>query len=208
MHELKILQPELIIGDYSHADFYDAFKHIAPTVILSYDHDWRIPHLKIAELVGRETEARHTIADSEVKAAAVKKIINQMSSPQRVTVMQVMNDHVMLQGTINHPLNTLLYTELGLAPGKHVPLNKMRLELFTPDIPPLETEKLWIRLYSDQPEIAQVLRNMQNLPYWGSIDAVRNNQVRYISNWFIMSWTPQGRSQIMDEVLGYLRVDG
>ncbi|RXZ80667.1 AraC family transcriptional regulator [Paenibacillaceae bacterium] len=45
------------------------------------------------------------------------------------------------------------------------------------------------------------LTEMLSTETWGAIKAVRNNKVRLIPNWFVMSWTPNGQHQIMDALL-------
>ncbi|BBI33589.1 helix-turn-helix domain-containing protein [Cohnella abietis] len=206
LEELKAAQPDLIIGDYSHASFSEPFKRIASTAFLNYDLDWVVPHRKIAELVGREKEAQKVIEDLDERIAQVKQRIKAMDAPPRVVVMQIMGDHFYLQGVNNHPLNKLLYTELGLLPGKHVPKHKMRMELYPTHLPDVEADQLWIRLYSDTADVMQTLQRMQEQPHWSNIAAVRNDQAHFINNWLIMSWTPQGRSQIVDEVMAYLKI--
>ncbi|MBH5320095.1 AraC family transcriptional regulator [Paenibacillus sp. GSMTC-2017] len=203
LEELKIAGPDLIIGDYSHAPFYDTFKRIAPTVMIDYDLNWQIPYMRIAELVGREEDANRVISQLNERIAEAAELLKVIAAEKRVAVMQLMSDHVILQGTINHPLNDLLYSELKLLPGKHIPSKKMRLELFTPDIPPLETEQLWIRLYSDHADVQETLRKVQALPFWQSIQTDHIGQIRFIDNWFIMSWTPQGRENIINDILAY-----
>ncbi|MFD0589255.1 helix-turn-helix domain-containing protein [Paenibacillus sp. GCM10027627] len=205
LEELKTAQPDFIIGDYSHSPFYEAFKKIAPTVLLEYDLDWLVPHRKIAELVGREKEAQKVIEDLDKRLAKAKREIRGAYKDKQITVMQIMNDHIYLQGLKHHPLNHLLYKELGLQPGTHVPRHKMRLELYPTQLPQLEADHLWIRLYSDTADVMQTLKRMQEQPSWNNIFAVKDNQVHYINNWLVLSWTPQGREQIANEILTYLR---
>ena len=206
LEELRMAQPDLIIGDYSHSTLYDTFKRIAPTVLLKYDLDWLVPHRKLAEIVGRESEAQQVIEELDERIARARQQISRMDQPQRVAMMQMMSDHVYLQGTTNHPLNKLLYSELGLLPGKHIPRHKMRVELYPAHLPAIEVDHLWIRLYSDTADVLQTLQRTQEQRCWEGIAAVRNDQVRFIANWLIMSWTPQGRGQIVEEVLSYLKI--
>ncbi|GAA3412312.1 hypothetical protein GCM10020370_63920 [Paenibacillus hodogayensis] len=206
LEELKTAQPDLIIGDYSHSPLYKTFKQIAPTVLLEYDLDWLVPHRRLAELVGREQEAQEVIEALDERIAQVKRLIADTGNMQQVAVMQIMSDHLYLQGISNHPLNKLLYTELGLLPGKNVPTHKMRLELYPSQLPEIEVNHLWVHLYSDTPDVLQTLQRTKESPCWGQIPAVLNNQVRFTANWLIMSWTPQGRVRIVEEIASYLNL--
>jgi len=206
VEELRMSQPDLIIGDYSHSPLYETFKRIAPTVLLNFDLDWLAPHRQLAELVGREKEAQQVIEKLDERIVAARERIRALETPQRVVFMQIMSDHLYLQGISNHPLNKLLYKELGLLPGKHVPKNKMRQELYPIHLPQLEADQMWIRLYADTADVLQTLQRIQEHPHWRNTAAVQNNQVHFTSNWLIMSWTPQGREQIANEVLSYLSI--
>lgn len=124
LEELRSAEPDLIIGDYSHASFYETFKRIAPTVIFENDLDWLTTHRKISELVGREIEAQIVVEALDKKIAGARQWISQLEKVPTVSVLQMMNDHFYLQGTKNHPLNHLLYNELRLSAGKHVPKTK------------------------------------------------------------------------------------
>ncbi|MFD0681080.1 MULTISPECIES: helix-turn-helix domain-containing protein [unclassified Paenibacillus] len=207
LEELKIARPDLIIGDYSHLEHYEAFKRIAPTFILDFNLDWRVPHMKVAELVGREKEAQQTFIQLDKKITEARTRLDASANNKSVALLQIMHDHVMLQGTVNHPLNQLLYTELGLKPDKAAPINKMRLELFPQDVPKLTADHLWIRMYMDHTEVDQTFAKIRKLDFWNSIPAVQHNKIRFISNWLIMSWTPQGRNKIIDEVIELVAPD-
>lgn len=202
--ELRQAKPDLIVGDFSHEPFYDTFKKIAPTVMLSHSFDWRHTHRQLAGLIGREREAEQTIARSDQIAAEASMRLNAAAEGKAVAVLQIMPDHIMLQGTVNHPLNDLLYRELGLLPDRDVPRNKLRLQLTAQDMPELHADHVWIRKYSEHPDIEQVLQSLQARAFWKAMPAFKLGKIRFIANWLLMSWTPQGRLLIMREVERYL----
>ncbi|WP_366290117.1 helix-turn-helix domain-containing protein [Paenibacillus sp. AN1007] len=61
LDQLRRAKPDLIIGDRSCKPYYDRLKSIAPTVIVEETDDWNETHLRLAELIGREKEARSHI---------------------------------------------------------------------------------------------------------------------------------------------------
>ncbi|MEI7026902.1 AraC family transcriptional regulator [Paenibacillus sp. y28] len=187
LEQLRMVKPDLIIGDFFHHPFYEAFKQIAPTVILEHHLDWRVNHQRIAELVGREQEADQTFAQMEERIAALRERFSRTAQQQSVTVMQVVPTRVRIQGTISHPLNELLYEGLGLMPGRDVPRNKMRRELPAEELPALEADHLFlIGKAGIQPED----------PFYDKLQEVCF--LHFIPNWLFMSWTPPGRNRILD----------
>lgn len=202
--ELRQAKPDLIIGDFSHGPFYDTFNKIAPTVVLDHCLDWRHTHRQLAELIGREQEAERTIAQSDRAAAEASLRLSEVSEGNTVAVMQIMPDHIMLQGMLHHPLNDLLYRELGLLPESAVPRNHMRLQLTAQDMPELRAEHVWIRKYSEHADTAHVLNQLLARDFWSAMPAFQSGRIRFIANWLLLSWTPQGRLSIIQDVERYL----
>jgi AraC-like DNA-binding protein/ABC-type Fe3+-hydroxamate transport system substrate-binding protein len=195
MEQLRLVKPDLIIADFFHSSFYDAFKEFAPTVIVKHHLDWRVIHMNIAELVGREKEAVQTFNQLDEKTAEARKLLKSSSEKDSITILQVMHKCIRIQGSINHPLNDLIYSGLAMRPGLAVPRNKMRQEWAIEELPPLQSGHLFIAKHSNHPEIEQLLTQLQASP------AVNDRQRHFVPNWLVMSWTPQGRNRIIDEIL-------
>lgn len=199
--KLKQARPDVILGDPYHIRYAELLKPIAPSVMLQVNADWRVNYRKAAELVGREREAERTMSQLELRILEASRLLDDEMRGKRAVVMQVNHLAVRIQGTIGHPLNELLYTELGLKPGKPIPLNRSRVEVQPELLPQLETEYLFIQQHHIRAGCAKTVRTMQEVPYWNGIDAVRRGRVIWIPNWFVMSWSPIGRTRIIDELL-------
>ncbi|GAA3406365.1 helix-turn-helix domain-containing protein [Paenibacillus hodogayensis] len=194
-------RPDLIIGDHYHQEYRDDLKRIGPTVILDRsDWNWRLIHLKIAELASREREAEHEIARLEVRAHEMRGKLRRLYGDDRVTVMQVNHRLVGIQGSGNHPLNELLFTELGLRNGTLAPADSWRMEIEPELLPHFETDHIFIQKHHLLAGSERIADRLQKTVSWNTNDAVRNNKVRWIPNWFVMSWTPNGRNQIIDSL--------
>lgn len=193
LERLRQARPELIIGDFFHSDYYDQLKQIAPTVIIPYNGDWRVLHMKLAELTNRENEATNTFKQLERKAAMAKRILYERNRRDDVMIMYLQQDRLRIQGAVNHPLSQLTYGELELNPAELVPLNKKRHDFEPNQIPKLpQGNQLFVHLWGTK----------QEYPYWEEFrDRADLKNIRYISDWLTMSWTPNGRRQIIDELL-------
>jgi ABC-type Fe3+-hydroxamate transport system substrate-binding protein len=201
--ELREAKPDLIIADFSHDIFQDTFRKIAPTIGIPHSFDWRYTHMQLAELVGREGEAADSIRQSRQIAAETAARLNKIAAGQSVAMLQVMPDHIILQGTVRHPLNELLYQELNLQADSAVPRDQLRLQVTAQDIPELQADHLWIRKYNEHRDVQRVYGNLQARGFWPAMPALLHNQIRHVSNWLLLSWTPQGRQEIMNEIESY-----
>ncbi|TNJ65433.1 AraC family transcriptional regulator [Paenibacillus hemerocallicola] len=192
--QLRLVKPDLIIADYFHHGLYDSLKQIAPCVVLKHHLDWRVTHTNIAGLVGREKEADSTFRELEERTTEASRRLRSSDRLGSVAVMQLLPTVIRLQGSVNHPLNELLYAELGLEPGAAVPRNKMREEWVadvSPDeLPDPESDYLFVYTPGGRKEIGKGTGKWR-----GAV------QTRLIPNWLSMSWTPQGRNAIIDEVI-------
>ncbi|WP_188889430.1 helix-turn-helix domain-containing protein [Paenibacillus radicis (ex Gao et al. 2016)] len=204
MEELKQSAPDLIIADHYHTDFKDNFKEIALPVILDLSlWDWKLNFIKIAELLGRESEADQAIARLELRASEVKRALQIKLGKRRVTLMQASHRTVGIQGTGGHPLNELLYRDLGLEPGIPVIGDIWRQEMPPEALPMLETEHLFIHKHHVLAGSELMYQRLIHNDVWHRIPAVKKDKVTLIDNWFAMSWTPIGRRSIMDHLLKY-----
>ncbi|TMV48465.1 AraC family transcriptional regulator [Paenibacillus mesophilus] len=193
--------PDLIVADCFHAAFEAQLKQIAPVVMLRNDPDWRVNHTRIAELVGQEEEAKRTIGSMEQRERQARLLLGSTLGKARIAIMQVNHKLARLQGTAHHPLNELCYNGLGLQPGGNIPSSHFRQE-FTPEwLPALEADYLFIHKNHIRAGCDRIFRVMQSTASWNSIQAVRDDNVHFIPNWFRMSWTPPGRHRIIDELL-------
>ncbi len=202
MEILKQAQPSLIIGDNYHIEYRELFKPFAAHVFVEFpEWNWRVIYMTMAELVDREREAEQVLNRLDLRIADVRSALRAAWGEEKVTVIQVNHRSVGIQGTTNHPLNTLLHAELGLKPGSPVPTDDWRLELPPESLPNLETNRIFVHKHHLRAGSERVYSRMIASTSWNDIAAVKNNAVFTIPNWFLMSWTPLGRHAILDALL-------
>lgn len=204
MAELKAAAPDLIIGDYSHSDLLDELQTIAPTVVIKHSLEWRTPFLNMADLVDRRQEAERMISHVEERVAEHAHLVVSRHGNPTLTMLQVLHDSIMVQGTVCHPLNELLYRELRLQPGSHTPTMEMRHYLQSQDVPAFQSDVICVRLYKEHPLVLQMWDRMRQLPFWNELPAVRSGRLHMTGNWLVGSWTPQGRIRIAEDITGMM----
>lgn len=115
--------------------------------------------------------------------------------------MRVIHKLIRIQGLSNHPVNELIYRDLGLKPGFCVPSNASNTEFSPDNYPDMDTDHLFVQKLFFHPEDETIFAGMQKSPRWQAIRAVANDCVHMTPNWVGMSWSTSGRMRIIDELL-------
>jgi AraC-like DNA-binding protein/ABC-type Fe3+-hydroxamate transport system substrate-binding protein len=206
MEELQAAKPDLIICDRHHYRFMTEFKEFASQVVSLTEINWRTNYSKMAEILGLQNEMNERLYELDSRIAEVRRSLQSSMSGESVIVIQVTHLGIRLQGMVGHPLNELLYGELGLLPGKNMPLSAAFLELAPEWLPFLEADRLLIHMNHLRAGSEHVYARMRSTHAWSSIRAVQRNRVHMIPNWFRMSWSPEGQEDILDELLEFVEV--
>ncbi|AFC29108.1 transcriptional regulator [Paenibacillus mucilaginosus 3016] len=201
LNALRQASPDLILADFRHMPFYEQLKQIAPTVMLEFTVDWRKNHRRIAELIGREKEAQQNFTQLEQKVSYARHLLSDSYGHETISLLRLYPDKIRVQGSSGHPVNELLYTELGLKPGSAVPIKEQVKEFPLTNLAPFETDHLFIFKHYPPRYDEEVLSQLQASPSWCGMHAYRSGRIRIIANWIALSWTPIGQNQIMDELL-------
>lgn len=205
LQQMCLSHPDLIIADEYHTEFRDRLKQTAPPVFLDFSvWNWKRNFEQIAELVNREREASEMLTRLYVQSETTGQALRQIVGRERLLLMQVNHRAIGIQGQKNHPLNEMVYGELGLNPGGQAPAELWRLELQPESMPVLETEHLFIHQHHVLAGSGERYEEMMSTPAWARIEAVQRGNIYTIQNWFAMSWTPLGRQRIMNELLSLL----
>ncbi|MDF2668866.1 MAG: transcriptional regulator [Paenibacillus sp.] len=201
LEQMRQAEPELIIADSYHSPYLEQLQQIAPTVKLDYCLDWRSLHKQIAGIVGREREAEQNFKLMEQKENKARALLAHRYENDTIAVVGILHKLIRIYGTSSHPLNDLIYNGLGLKPAHCVPWNQMRVEFSTEEYPYLDCDHLFILKFF-YPGDELLFKSIQLTPEWRSIKAVKSNRTRLVPNWVGMSWSPYGREQIIEELLG------
>lgn len=192
MQQLQQAKPDLIITDFRHQPYLSDMRAIAQVAITAETTDWRNSYTQIAEWVGKEKTALQQMSQLDRSIEQLRMYARHTIGAQAISVMRLIYDDVRIQGMVNHPLNDLLYSQIGLLAGEQVPAQE-RLIAFSPaQLPELHTD---ILLIYQHPSFA---RHNQE---WAGLRSVPKQTTFFIPNWIAMSWTPVGQSQIIERLL-------
>lgn len=198
-------EPELIICDHYHLPYLEQLRSIAPAVALDPSMDWQAVYRQTAEIAGRGKEAEETIRAHSRELEAAGRELRRRFGDETVALVRFIHKLIRLQGKSGHPLNDLIYAELGLKPGYCVSTHSMTMEYSPAKPPPFDADHLFVQSEFFFPEDEELFRSVQLTPAWQTMKASIGGHVRYTANWAAMSWTPAGRKQIVEQLLDYAR---
>lgn len=194
LEQMREFRPDIILSDARHLPLYERLKQIAPTVVLRPSMDWRSGYMHMAELVGREMEARHICLQLADRVRAARQRLSQTIGQKTISLIRLHDGKIRVQGRVDHPLNNLLYAELGLLPGSCVPKDQRLREVALESLAAFETDYLLV--YEDSAADSRLLKGTE----WYSAGATQNRRTHLIPNWVSMSWAPTGQHQIIDRL--------
>ncbi|MBA2942833.1 helix-turn-helix domain-containing protein [Paenibacillus sp. CGMCC 1.16610] len=194
LEQMREYGPDIILTDVRHMPFYEQLKQIAPTVVVRLSMDWRMAYMHLAELIGREAEARCNTLQLTARVRAARDRLSHTIGNRTISLIRLQDGKIRLQGKSDHPLNNLLYTELGLQPGSWVPRNLRDKEVTPESLAAFGTDYLLV--YEDSPADSQLL---QSVIQQSATDA-QSLKMHLIPNWIRMSWVPSGQHQIIDSL--------
>ncbi|RXZ84855.1 iron-uptake system-binding protein [Paenibacillaceae bacterium] len=172
------LSPDLIIGtDMETATVHERLSKIAPTIPVShFGPDWQNNLELLAELTGKQEQARTVIADYEKSREEARQLVASLDQNTEVLAIRVRGQQMMI-----YPedvfLNDVLYEQLGFKvpgliqkTGQQEVLSLEGLSQMNPDYILLQYD-----LYENGGSMA-ALDELQNSPVWQGLDAAKNSR--------------------------------
>ncbi|MEF3302122.1 ABC transporter substrate-binding protein [Paenibacillus sp. GYB003] len=173
------LNPDLIIGTKVEQEaVYDKLKKIAPTVFIeNVGVQWK-DNLKLhAEAVGKTEEADKLLKQYEQRVEKFKK--ERGTKPSQVALLRPRQDHVRVY--LPETFSGAIASEAGLTrPAAQNVKGKQHLSITEEQIADLDADViLW---FGRENELAYFRDKIRGNPIWGTLKAVKSNQVHQVSS--------------------------
>jgi iron complex transport system substrate-binding protein len=203
------LEPDVILIDtWLAEEAYDEFEKIAPTVVLGtedeeayYDPDyWKSDLMKIAELVDKEAEAEQAVEELEKKTEEAAEQVAELDEKQ-LAYLRIREDAVQIYPQSGHPMNSLLYEDLGFEPSALTD-ERERGDLSLEVLPEMEADHLFMQV--DASGGPDNLSSMKDSSIWNNLPSVEQEQTMETDYWIYKAWGLIGRGEIIDETLEYI----
>ncbi|WP_020620632.1 ABC transporter substrate-binding protein [Paenibacillus daejeonensis] len=203
------LDPDVILIESRTAEStYDELSKIAPTLVLghewlAYEDDptaWTLDLLKIAELYGKEDLAREKIEQLELKTAEARLTIEALDD-KRMAYLRVREKTIQIYAAKGHPMNTLLYHDLGFEPASLTP-EEQREDLSLEVVSDLDASIIFLEV---DPNGLDNLASMRESALWAQVPAVAEEGLYETDSfWLFKGWGAIGREAIIDDILSWL----
>jgi iron complex transport system substrate-binding protein len=209
LEQVLATEPDLIISDQWMVEgIYEDLKEIAPVVVIGTDDSseyndpdfWEADFIKTAEIFGKTEEAQEIIDQLDEQTAEVKKQVAQLEN-KKMAFLRIREKVINLYAETGHPMNTLLYSDLGFEPSAMTPPDSPE-DLSLEVIPEIDAAHLFLQV--DGIGGSSNYESMQESTIWNSVEAVDKNQVISTDYWIYKSWGSIGRAEMLNEIQSYL----
>jgi iron complex transport system substrate-binding protein len=198
LEALRALAPDLIICTEFQMNIYESLTHIAPTIMLERNRDWRETLRVIGRIMGKQREAEQVLKQYKHKISGLKAALAARLHGQSVMMIRPRDNSIRLH-TCVHRTAAVLYRDLGLYPPKLAVDRKRTSSLISLEgLPELDADHYFVltdnkyKAWSDE---------LQTTPTWKSLRAVQHQHIYHAkaSTW-IAYYGPIAMNQVVDQV--------
>ncbi|SDC44655.1 iron complex transport system substrate-binding protein [Paenibacillus sp. UNCCL117] len=189
--------PDLIIASsWAAAETFDALNKIAPTVVIE-DTDWRSTLPMLAEVLGKQEEAKRLLADYDAAVADARQRLQSIVGDGTVLMLQVNGKDYKAIGMKNGRAD-ILYNALGLKPPTVDLDGESQLVVSMEKLPEYDPDYILLQLFDDEEQSRKAFDDLMNHPVFQNMRAFKNNNVFPIGHenggkeWHLFSFSPQG----------------
>ncbi|GGA01259.1 hypothetical protein GCM10008018_54510 [Paenibacillus marchantiophytorum] len=198
LEALRALAPDLIICTEFQKNIYESLTHIAPTVMLERNRDWRETLRTLGRIMGKKLEAEQVIQQYKHKISGLKSLLAAKLHGQSVTMIRPRDNTIRLH-TCAHRTAAILYSDLGLQPPKLAVDRKRTSSMIALEgLPELDADHYFVltdnkfQAWSDE---------IQTTTTWKSLRAVQQQHVYHAkASIWIAYYGPIAMNQVVDQV--------
>lgn len=200
LEALRALAPDLIICTEFQKNMYESLAHIAPTIMLERNRDWRETLRIIGRITGKKLVADQVLQQYKHKVSGLKAALAAKLRGQSVTMIRPRENIIRLH-TSTHRTTAILYGDLGLYPPKLAVDRKRTSSIISLEgLPELDADHYFVltdntcKAWSDE---------IQTTSTWQSLRAVQEQHIYHAkASIWIAYYGPIAMNQVVDQVAG------
>lgn len=198
LEALRALEPDLIICTEFHQNIYRSLTHIAPTIMLERNRDWRETLRTIGRITGKKLEAEQVLQQYKHKISGLKSALANKLHGQSVMMIRP-RDNIIRLHTSAHRTAAILYSDLGLQPPKLAVDRKRTSSLIALEgLPELDVDHYFVLTDNKYKAWSEEL---QTTATWKNLRAVQQQHVYHAkSSIWIAYYGPIAMNQVVDQV--------
>lgn len=204
LEKILTLNPDLILGiEFTGKPIFKQLSQIAPTALGPWQGlpSWREHFNFVANVLGKEKEAKNVWARYDQKIADSKAVLDEQLKDKRVSIAYAYGDSINIDAE-NSFAGSIL-ADIGIRqPDNHAAVEDGRITLSEERIPEIDADILFIGVYNQ--EAQETLERWQQKPLWANLRAVQAAQVYVVDANIWRAGTPIAAHLVIDDLFKYL----
>ncbi|MDP4096894.1 ABC transporter substrate-binding protein [Paenibacillus sp. P96] len=202
MESVLALKPDVIYVDqeFGGKDLA-SYEKIAPTISIDMDSGtWRDHLNRIAQIVGKEAEAKTFIEEYDKKANEVGQMIrSELGEDAKVMAIRMTAKELRVMG-MKRPLGPILYEDLKLTPPEGVKqITDEPYQVISQEVlPDYDADAIFV-IISKGEEAKSKFEELEKNPVWGTLKAVKNKHVYILDGQKWLDYSSLGHRMALDD---------
>jgi len=191
--------PDLIVSGSERRGQNNELSLIAPTVIIPYwDMEWKARLLQIANVIGKQKEAKTWLARYNKKAAQAAAAIKAEKGDQSLLILRIIGGKLRVYGT-DRNVGAVLYQDLKFTPPKEVRGISWRRTIQLEELPQYDADLIFVMCSSKNADL-ELWKQLQASAEWNACAAVRNSQWYQIDLYPWIDYSARSHELMIDSV--------
>jgi len=199
LNDLALLEPDVIVCDGKWIDEHQEMSKVAPTIVIPYwEMNWRDRLLQMAELTGKQKEAKAWLKKYENKAAEVSRIVRTKIGSDTVTVIRIVGGKLRVYG-VERNIGYVLYHDLELMAPPLVRAIKWRKTIEFAELLDYDAQHLLLMVSSTKQD-DELLEHLLQSTEWSQFTAVREQNWTMIDSYPWIDYSAISHDKMLDAV--------
>jgi iron complex transport system substrate-binding protein len=210
LESVASLNPDLIVATVAQQPIYNALSQIAPTFLAEEfppgSGDWQKIFFQVAEALDKTGRAEQVMADYNDRLETFKAQMGDRPTNLQVSVVAVFQESINLY--LEGDFSGTILKDAGLSrpdsqridrkasPPEITNVSKERLQ-------DIDAEVLFLVVNGDESQTQNTVQRLKADPLWSRLNAVQNNQVFEVPNYWL-GCSPLAANAVIDDLFKYL----
>jgi iron complex transport system substrate-binding protein len=207
LETILALKPDLILGCAYLQDIYHQVSQIAPTVIapIETSGDWKAVLFLVADALYKMSLAEQVMEDYNARLELLRSQLKHHPNSIQVSVIRIYPDHITLYAK-DVFIGTIL-EDAGLSRPPSQDQNVPAIDISKEHLHTADGDVVFMWVYGNNEQLTKsaqtALENLRSDPLWQQLNAVQQNRVYVVPNYWIGAG-PLSANAVIDDLFQYL----
>jgi iron complex transport system substrate-binding protein len=213
LESIAALNPDLILGTVDQQRIYNLLSKIAPTFLAKEypqgSGDWKEVFLQSADALNRSGTAEQVMADYYERLVAFQAETGDRLNSTEVSVVAVFQEHINLY--LEDDFSGTILKDAGLSRPASQQINRKTSPAGSTNVSKerlqdLDADVLFLVVNGSEPQTQNTVRRLKADPLWSQLEAVQNNQVFEVPDYWL-GCSPLAANAVIDDLFKYFAND-